>query len=74
MPIKTQASAPYRRLFGLTDDENGYVNPNVDWDALAQELQNAAERWYGEANSLGREAAPIIAQGIQHLLAGVYVE
>ena len=67
--IKTLMSAPYRMLFGLADDEIGYIIPKSEWDDQAPWLQNAPKRWYGEENSVGPEAAPIITATLKELLA-----
>jgi hypothetical protein len=66
--IKSLMKAPYRMLLGLADDEIGYIIPKVEWDDQAPWLQNAAKRWYGEVNSVGPEAAPIIVRTMQELL------
>jgi hypothetical protein len=66
--IKTLMKAPYRMLFGLADDEIGYIIPKSEWDDQAPWLQNAPKRWYGEANSVGPEAAPTIVRTLQELL------
>lgn len=66
--IKSLMKAPYRMLFGLADDEIGYIIPKVEWDDQAPWLQNAPKRWYGEVNSVGPEAAPIIVRTMQELL------
>jgi len=67
-PVKGLLTAPYRMLFGLADDENGYIIPKAEWDEQAPWLQNAKSRWYGEVNSLGPEAAPIIAETLRKLV------
>lgn len=66
--IKSLMQAPYRMLFGLADDEIGYIIPKSEWDNQAPWLQNAPKRWYGEENSVGPEAAPIIAGALKELL------
>lgn len=66
--IKSLMKAPYRMLFGLADDEIGYIIPKSEWDDKAPWLQNAPKRWYGEVNSIGPEAAPLIVGTIQELL------
>ena len=60
--------APYRMLFGLADDEIGYIIPKAEWDNEAPWLQNARKRFYGEVNSVGPETAPIIAGTLKELL------
>jgi hypothetical protein len=66
--IKSLMQAPYRMLFGLADDEIGYIIPKSEWDNQAPWLQNAPKRWYGEENSVGPEAAPIIAGALKEML------
>jgi len=66
--IKNLMKAPYRMLLGLADDEIGYIIPKSEWDDQAPWLQNAPKRWYGEVNSVGPEAAPIIVRTMQELL------
>jgi hypothetical protein len=67
--IKNLMHAPYRMLFGLADDEIGYIIPKSEWDNQPPWLQNAPKRWYGEQNSVGPEAAPIIAATLKELCA-----
>jgi hypothetical protein len=66
--IKSMMKAPYRMLFGLADDEIGYIIPKSEWDNEAPWLQNARKRFYGEVNSVGPEAAPIITATLKALL------
>jgi hypothetical protein len=66
--IKQQMTAPYRMLFGLADDEIGYIIPKIEWDEKAPYLRSAAKPWYGEVNSLGPDAAPRIAKTFQDLV------
>lgn len=69
-PVKQQMTAPYRMLFGLANDEIGYILPKAEWDEKAPWLQNAAKRWYGEVNSVGPEAGPIINAAFGRLVGG----
>ncbi len=66
--IKNLMKAPYRMLFGLADDEIGYIIPKSEWDNQPPWLQNAPKRWYGEQNSVGPEAAPIITATLKELI------
>jgi hypothetical protein len=68
--IKQQMSAPYRMLFGLADDENGYIIPKSEWDEKPPFLGRASKAYYGEVNSLGPDAAPILTRAFQELLRG----
>jgi hypothetical protein len=66
--VKQQMTAPFRMLFGLADDEVGYIIPKAEWDEKPPYLQNAPKAWYGEVNSLGPEAAPRITRALQELI------
>ena len=68
--IKKMMTAPYRMLFGLANDEIGYIIPKVEWDNKEPWLQNAPRRWYGEVNAVGPEAAPLIAKALADLIRG----
>ncbi|MBI4875331.1 MAG: hypothetical protein HY822_11925 [Acidobacteria bacterium] len=67
-PLKRMLRAPFRMLFGLADDEIGYILPKAEWDNQAPWLQNAPKRWYGEVNSVGPETAPRIAEAFRSLI------
>ena len=66
--MKQQMKAPYRMLFGLANDEIGYIIPKAEWDEKAPYLKGAAKRWYGEVNSVGPEAAPVIHKAFEELV------
>ena len=51
-------TAHYRMLFGLADDEIGYIIPKVEWDEKGPGCRTPEKRWYGEANSPGPGARP----------------
>lgn len=65
--IKKMLKAPYRMLFGLANDEIGYIIPKCQWDEKAPYTFGAKKRWYGEVNSVGPEAAPRIAETFEWL-------
>ncbi len=67
---KDLMKAPYRMLFGLANDEIGYIIPKVEWDNVAPWLQNRPKRLYGEVNSMGPEAAPMIVKAFADLALG----
>jgi len=67
-PIKHMLTAPYRMLFGLANDEIGYIIPKAEWDNQEPWLNQAKKRWYGEVNSVGPEVAPVIANALDKLL------
>jgi hypothetical protein len=68
--IKPMMTAPYRMLIGLAGDEIGYIIPKREWDEKEPWLQKAPRPWYGEANSIGPETAPRIAEAFRSLLGG----
>lgn len=47
-------------IFGLANDEVGYIIPKSEWDRKAPWLYGSAKHHYGEINSLGSETAPTI--------------
>lgn len=59
--IKQLMHAPFRMLFGLANDEIGYLISKAEWDSEAPWLNGASKRWYGEVNSVGPDAGPGIA-------------
>ncbi len=67
-PIKPRMKAPFRMLFGLANDEIGYIIPKAEWDNTAPWLQSAPKRWYGEVNSTGPETAPVLLQALFNLM------
>ena len=69
-PIKGMFTAQYRMLFGLANDEIGYIIPKSQWDEKAPFTFGAKKAWYGEVNSVGPEAAPVIAKTMQELIHG----
>lgn len=67
-PLKKMMTAPYRMIFGITNDEIGYILPKAEWDEKPPYLNGASEPWYGEVNSVGPEAALVIAEAVAKLL------
>ena len=68
--IKGMFTAKYKMLFGLANDEIGYIIPKAQWDEAAPYTFGAKKAWYGEVNSVGPEAAPVIAKAMQDLVRG----
>jgi hypothetical protein len=67
--IKQQMSAPFRMLFGLANDEIGYIIPRAEWDENPPYLRDSPKKWYGEVNSVGPDAAPLIVRTFQDLVS-----
>jgi hypothetical protein len=55
--LRAQLKSTYQFIFGLGNDEIGYLIPKAEWDKEPPWLQNAAVPWYGEVNSVGPDAA-----------------
>jgi hypothetical protein len=68
--IKHMMTAPVKMLFGLANDEIGYIIPKAQWDERPPFTFGAQKRWYGEVNSVGPDAAPIIADAFSRLVSG----
>jgi hypothetical protein len=55
--LRAQLKSSYQFIFGLGNDEIGYLIPKAEWDEEPPWLQNAPVPWYGEVNSVGPDAA-----------------
>ena len=60
----------YRMLVGLGNDEIGYILPKRQWDAKAPYCYGRTKDQYGEENSVGPEAGPILCKAFKELVAG----
>lgn len=67
-PIKKMLTAPYKMLFGLANDEIGYIIPKCEWDEKPPYTFGAKKAHYGEVNSVGPEAAPVITKAFAALV------
>lgn len=54
-------------VFGLANDEIGYIIPKSEWDEEPPWLYGSAEPVYGEINSVGPETALILHEAIRQL-------
>jgi len=61
-------SGKYKFIFGLANDEIGYIIPKSEWDVDKPYLYNSKRDFYGEENSLGPETAPILHREILTIL------
>jgi hypothetical protein len=55
-------------VFGLANDEVGYIIPKSEWDEKAPYLFDSHKPLYGEINSLGPETAGLIHTAIRELI------
>jgi hypothetical protein len=66
--LKRIMTAPVKMLFGLANDEIGYIIPKAQWDEKPPFTFGAQKRWYGEVNSVGPDAAPLIVDAFSRLV------
>ena len=61
------ATLPGERIliFGLANDEVGYIIPKRQWDEVAPFAYDIEGGQYGERNSVGADVAPILMQALQ---------
>jgi hypothetical protein len=65
--IYKQLRGPYRMLIGLANDEIGYIIPKRQWDEKAPFCYGRKRAQYGEVNSIGPDAAPVICGAFKDL-------
>jgi hypothetical protein len=68
--IYPQLKAKHKMLIGLANDEIGYFIPKRQWDQEAPFCYGRKQTQYGEINSIGPNAAPIICKAFQKLVQG----
>ena len=68
-PLQSLLTSEYRIVIGLANDEIGYILPRSQWDADAPFAYGRDKAQYGEINSVGPSAAPILAEAFADLLA-----
>lgn len=67
-PLRELMPGQFKFVLGLANDEIGYIIPKSEWDEEPPFLYNADSSPYGEINSTGPEAAPIIHNVLKELL------
>jgi hypothetical protein len=60
--------AKHKMLFGLANDEIGYIVPKRQWDEKPPYCYGRKKSQYGEGNSCGPETAPIICEALKGLV------
>lgn len=68
--IYGQLAGKYKMLIGLGNDEIGYILPKRQWDEKAPFCYGRKKAQYGEENSVGPEAGPILCQAFADLVKG----
>jgi hypothetical protein len=67
--IYDQLKSKHRMLIGLANDELGYFIPKRQWDEKAPFCYGLKKAQYGEMNSVGPDASPIICKAFKELAA-----
>jgi hypothetical protein len=66
--IYGQLPGRWRMIFGLANDEIGYIVPKRQWDEKPPYCYGRKKAQYGEVNSVGPEAAPILCEAFRQLV------
>lgn len=67
--IREMMAGKFRFVFGLANDEIGYIIPKTQWDAEMPFAYGKNKSQYGEENSLGPETAPILHKNLKEMLS-----
>jgi hypothetical protein len=68
-PLRSLMQGQYLFVFGLANDEVGYIIPKSQWDEDPPYAYDRKEPQYGEINSCGYDVAPVITSALKDLLA-----
>jgi hypothetical protein len=66
--LRAHLHSRYQFIFGLANDELGYIIPKAEWDNQPPWLLNRKDRWYGEVNSAGEEVAGAVTRALVGLM------
>lgn len=66
-PIRDMMPGEIKFVFGLANDEIGYIIPKSEWDRKKPYLYGSEKRIYGEINSCGPEIAPLLHRAFRDL-------
>jgi hypothetical protein len=69
--IREMMKGKYKFIFGLANDEIGYIIPKSQWDAKSPFTYGRNSSPYGEENSLGPETANIIHRNLKEMLSEI---
>ena len=67
-PLRSFMPGEFKFVFGLANDEIGYIIPKSEWDEKPPYLYNDDDSPYGEENAVGPEAGPIVYGELRKLL------
>jgi hypothetical protein len=66
-PIRQLMPGKIKFVFGLANDEIGYIIPKSEWDRKSPYLYGATKAPYGEINSAGSDTAAKIHSSVRDL-------
>lgn len=66
--LRPHLQSQYQFIFGLANDEIGYIIPRAEWDDAPPWLQDRPRRWYGEINSVGPGTAGVVTNALVKLI------
>jgi len=66
--LREHLKSRYQFIFGLGNDELGYIIPKAEWDDQPPWLKDKKDRWYGEVNSAGPEIAGAVTRALVGLI------
>lgn len=66
--IYSQLQSRHKMIIGLANDEIGYIIPKRQWDEKAPFCYGRKKSQYGEVNSVGPDAAPILCKAFKELV------
>jgi hypothetical protein len=66
--VREMMPGKYKFIFGLANDEIGYIIPKSQWDVKAPYTYGRNDSPYGEENSLGPETAGILHRNLSEML------
>ena len=69
-PLRELMPGRVKFVFGLANDELGYLIPRSEWDVKPPYLYGAAHGVYGEENSCGPNAAAVVHSALAALCRG----
>lgn len=67
-PVRELMPGKYKFVFGLANDEIGYIIPKSQWDEKSPYTYKRTDSPYGEENSLGPETAPLLHSNLKALI------
>ncbi|MBA0086783.1 MAG: hypothetical protein HRJ53_17520, partial [Acidobacteria bacterium Pan2503] len=66
--LRGRLKSRYQFIFGLGNDELGYLIPKAEWDNQPPWLLGRPQRWYGEINSVGPDVSAVVLRALVELM------